>query len=59
LAADENFNNDIMRGLLPRKPDLDIVRVQDVGFSGADDPTILEWIAQEGRMLLTHDVSTR
>lgn len=58
LAADENFNNDILRGLLRRKPDLDIVRVRDVGLSGADDPTILEWVAQEGRVLLTHDVST-
>jgi hypothetical protein len=58
LAADENFNNDIVRGLLRRKPDLDIVRIQDVGFSGADDPTVLEWAAQERRVLLTHDVST-
>ncbi|MEJ5375593.1 MAG: DUF5615 family PIN-like protein [bacterium] len=58
LAADENFNNDIVRGLSRRKPDFDIVRVQDVGLSGADDPTILEWAAQEGRVLLTHDVST-
>ena len=58
LAADENFNNDIVRGLLRRKPDLDIVRVQDVGLSGADDPMILEWAAQEGRVLLTHDVTT-
>jgi hypothetical protein len=58
LAADENFNNDIIRGLLRRKPDLDIVRIQDVGLSGADDPTVLEWAAQEGRILLTEDVST-
>ncbi len=58
LAADENFNNDIVRGLLRRKPSLDIMRVQDVGLSGADDPTVLEWAAQEGRVLLTHDVST-
>ena len=58
LAADENFNHDIVRGLLRRKPDLEIVRVQDVGLSGADDPTVLEWAAQEGRILLTHDVST-
>ena len=57
-AADENFNNDIIRGLLRRKPDVDIVRVQDVGLSGADDPTVLEWAANEGRVLLTHDVST-
>ena len=58
LAADENFNNNIVRGLLRRKPDLDIVRIQDAGLSGADDPTVLEWSAQEGRILLTHDVST-
>jgi len=58
LVADENFNNDIVRGLLRRKPDLDIVRVQDAGLSGADDPVVLEWAAQEGRVLLTHDVST-
>lgn len=58
LAADENFNNNIVRGLLRRNPDLDVVRIQDVGLSGADDPDILEWTAQEGRILLTHDVST-
>ena len=58
LVADENFNNDIVRGLLRRKPKLDIVRIQDVGLSGADDPTVLEWAAQEGRVLLTHDVTT-
>ncbi len=58
LAADENFNNKIVRGLLHRKPDLDIVRIQDIGLSGADDPTVLEWAAQEERVLLTHDVRT-
>jgi hypothetical protein len=58
LAADENFNNDIVRGLLRRRSDLDIVRLQDVGLSGAGDPSVLEWAAQEGRVLLTHDVST-
>lgn len=58
LAADENFNNDIVRGLRRRMPELDIVRIQDAGLSGADDPTVLEWAAREGRILLTHDVST-
>lgn len=58
LAADENFNNDILRGLLRRKPDLDVVRVQDADLSGADDPTILEWAARKNRVLITHDVST-
>jgi predicted nuclease of predicted toxin-antitoxin system len=58
LAADENFNNDIVRGLLRRNPRLDIVRIQDVGLSGEDDEAVLEWAAQEGRVLLTQDVSS-
>ncbi len=58
FLADENLNNDIMRGLLRRNPNIDIVRVQDVRLSGADDSTVLAWAAQEGRILLTHDVST-
>ena len=56
--ADENFDNTIVRGLFRRNSALDIVRVQDVGLSGEDDPTVLEWAAQEGRVLLTHDVAT-
>jgi len=44
--------------MLRRLPNLDIVRAQDVGLSGALDPVVLEWAAQEGRLLLTHDVST-
>lgn len=58
FAADENFNSDIVRGLLRQQPDLDIVRIQDVGLSGADDRTVLEWAAGEGRLLITHDVTT-
>ncbi|KXK13502.1 MAG: hypothetical protein UZ14_CFX002001581 [Chloroflexi bacterium OLB14] len=58
LVADENFNNDIVRGMLRRKPDLDIVRVQDVGLSNEDDRVILEWAAKEERVLVTHDVTT-
>jgi hypothetical protein len=58
LATDEDFNNRILRGLLRRKPELDIVRVQDAGLRGHVDAEVLEWAAAEGRVLLTHDVST-
>jgi hypothetical protein len=58
FAIDENFNGDIVRGLRRRRPGLDLARVQDVGLTGADDPTVLEWAAAEGRVLFTHDVST-
>jgi len=58
LVADENFNNDILRGLLRRDPSLDIVRIQDVGLTHAPDPEVLDWAAQENRVLLTHDRNT-
>jgi hypothetical protein len=58
FAVDENFNNDIVRGVRRRNPAVDLVRVQDVGLSATTDPVILEWAAQSGRVLLTHDVST-
>jgi predicted nuclease of predicted toxin-antitoxin system len=58
LIADENFNGDVIRGMLLRRPDLDIVRVQDVGLAGASDPAILEWAAANDRIILSHDRST-
>lgn len=58
LLADENINHDLVRGVLRRRPELDLVRVQDVGLSGWDDQGILAWAANEQRILLTHDVNT-
>lgn len=59
ILLDENFNNDIMRGLLRRNDSLDILRVQDVpALAGMDDPTVLAWAAQDGRIVFTHDVNT-
>jgi hypothetical protein len=58
LLADENFHGDILRGLLRAEPKLDIVRVQDTEVYQAADPVVLEWAAQEDRILLTHDVQT-
>lgn len=58
LAADENFNNDFVRGVLRQTADTDIVRIQDAGFSRAEEPKVLEWAAQTGKVLLTHDVAT-
>jgi len=58
LLSDENFNGEIIRGLVRAQPDLDLVRVQDVGLLGADDPPILAWAAENNRVLLTHDRAT-
>ena len=56
--ADENFNNDILRALFRRDPDIDVIRAQDAGLTGIDDEALLAWAAEQNRLLLTHDVST-
>lgn len=58
FAADENFNNDILRAVWRLDPTLDIIRVQDTEASGFDDPSLLEWLEKENLILLTHDVNT-
>ena len=58
MASDADFNGDVLRGLFQRRPDLDLLRVQDVGLRTADDETILEWAAAGGRIVLTHDRAT-
>jgi hypothetical protein len=58
LATDEDFNNRILPGLLRQLPEIDSARVQDAGLPVKDDPHVLEWAAREGRVLLSHDVTT-
>jgi hypothetical protein len=58
FIADEDFDGRIVRGLLRRKSDLDLLRVQDVGLSGASDEKLLEWAADNNRVVVTHDRRT-
>lgn len=58
VATDENFDRRILDGLKARLPDLDVVRVQDTEMYQSPDPELLAWLADEGRILLTHDIKT-
>jgi hypothetical protein len=58
FLSDEDFSRRIVRGLRRRLPLLDIVRVQDVGLITRPDTEVLEWAANENRVVLTHDVTT-
>ena len=58
LAADEDLDEHIVRGLRHRLEDLDIVGVREVGLASTPDPDILEWAARERRVLVSHDAST-
>ncbi len=58
LLADENLNGDIVRGLLRRQPELNLIRIQDIELAGANDPQVLAWAAEDGRIIMTHDRAT-
>ena len=56
LAADAGHRDlleDMVDKVDARRPELDLIRVQDIGLSNADDPTVLAWAATDGRVLLT------
>jgi len=58
FAADENFDGRILDGLRARLAALDIVRVQYTDMYQSPDPDLLNWLASEKRILLTHDIRT-
>jgi hypothetical protein len=58
FLADENFDNDILKGIINVLPDVDIIRAQDTELFQAPDSILLEWAAREGRIVLSHDVQT-
>ncbi|MCG3162643.1 MAG: hypothetical protein JMDDDDMK_03936 [Acidobacteria bacterium] len=58
LLIDQDFDQDILRGLRLRVPTLDAVTAYEIGMSAAPDPELLKWAADNGRILLTHDRQT-
>jgi hypothetical protein len=49
LAADENFNNDIVRGLLRRNPDLNVVCLPPYHFIITEQPAFSNGLAEFSR----------
>jgi len=58
LLTDENFNFDILRGLIRRVPHLDFVLVHDVGLASQPDLVLLKWAAIRHRSIMTQDAKT-
>jgi hypothetical protein len=57
FLADENLSNNLIRGLLRRRP-LDLVRAREVGLAGASDPIVLAWAADADRIVISRDFRT-
>ena len=58
LLLDQDFDHDILRGLLQRVPELDFTTAHRLGLSRAGDRRLLLRAKEEGRILLTHDSRT-
>jgi hypothetical protein len=58
LLIDQDLDQDILRALIRRIPQLDAVTAFEIGMSEASDPQLLVWAAQESRVIVTHDRRT-
>lgn len=58
LLTDEDFNHNILRGLVRRVPHLDFVLVHEVCLTGQSDLVLLKWAASKQRSILSHDINT-
>ena len=58
LLIDQDLDHVILRGLLLRIPNLDVITAHQVGLSNASDPELLVWAAEQERIIVTHDRRT-
>jgi len=58
FLADENFDNDILKGVRRRIPEFECLRAQDTDLMGRPDQEVLAWAAEHDYVLLSHDVNT-
>lgn len=58
LLIDQDLDQDILRGLVRRFPQLDAMTAFEIGMSKATDPQLLVRAGQEGRIVVTHDRRT-
>jgi predicted nuclease of predicted toxin-antitoxin system len=58
LQADADLRVPIIKGLKRREPTIDFATAHDAGLAALDDRAVLALAAANGRLLVSHDVST-
>lgn len=58
FLADENVDSVILTQSRRHLPGIDIVRASDVGLARTPDEDILQWAADNGRVVVTKDKNT-
>lgn len=58
FQADNDFDRRVVAGLLRQEPAIDFQTAQQARLDGVPDPIVLRRAADEGRVVVTHDVTT-
>ena len=58
LLIDQDLDHVILRALLLRVRNLDVITAHQAGLSNASDPELLAWAAEQERVVITHDRRT-
>ena len=58
FLADQNFNEDILTGLLRLDPMIQVVRARQIQLQEAIDPDVLAYAADEDLLVISHDFKT-
>jgi predicted nuclease of predicted toxin-antitoxin system len=58
FLADHDLNEQIVTGVLRREPALECVRARDIGMSERLDAEVLAYAADNGFIVVSHDVNT-
>lgn len=58
FLGDEDLNARVIRGLIRRVPELDLVTAKDAGLAGTADSAIVSWASANRRVIITHDVNS-
>jgi hypothetical protein len=58
FLADHDLNEHLIDGVLRREPALEFLRARDARLSDRPDPEVLAFAAEQGFLLVSHDVNT-
>ncbi|HZK80442.1 MAG TPA: DUF5615 family PIN-like protein [Humisphaera sp.] len=58
FLADNDLRDEIVRGVRDREPLIEFPRMRERGLAEYDDRDALEWAADRGYVIVSHDVNT-
>jgi hypothetical protein len=58
FQADNDLNQNIVKALLRLEPSIDFQTAHAANLRGVPDPEVLAYAAKEGRVLVSHDITT-